>query len=246
MLRSSSLGIVLVSGVLVVSGSRQPDRASPEEGYQLAISKFRQGALDESLAQVRRAGALVAQPPRHASGIGCFACWKPRSCWSRRKLTDAQNLLENDLEGCRKYARAEIRRRVLLAKLCLRRGGPDSSRALRLCWRRLAPWLAARRLQDFVRKSMSFAANCSFAGTISIRRNEHGGRRNSLPNSAGDRISVCRRHQQPGPDSAAAIAVRRVHPPTSSGRLQVWRKLGAVQVDRCCRQQSGTVLRRPR
>ena len=57
MLRSSSLGIVLVSGVLVVSGSRQPDRASPEEGYQLAIAKLRQGALDESFAQVRRAGA---------------------------------------------------------------------------------------------------------------------------------------------------------------------------------------------
>jgi hypothetical protein len=40
MLRSSSLGIILVSGVMVVSGSRRPDRASPEEGYQLAISKF--------------------------------------------------------------------------------------------------------------------------------------------------------------------------------------------------------------
>ena len=46
MFRSSSLGIVFVTGVLVVSGSRQPDRVPPEEGYQNALSKLRQGALD--------------------------------------------------------------------------------------------------------------------------------------------------------------------------------------------------------
>jgi hypothetical protein len=116
MLRSSSLGIVLVSGVLVVSGSRQPDHASPEEGYQLAIAKLRQGALDESFAQVRRAGALWRS--RSGSEWHCmFRVLEAEVLLEQAKLTGAQNLLENDLGDCRKYARAEIRRRTVLAKL---------------------------------------------------------------------------------------------------------------------------------
>ena len=191
MLRSSSLGIVLVSGVLVVSGSRQPDRASPEEGYQLALAKFRQGALDESLAQVRRAGALW----RSRSGTEwhwTFRLLEAEVLLEQAELTGAQNLLENDLGDCRKYARAEIRRRTCFWQSCVHAAADLIPAGFRLCWRRLAPWLAARRLQDFAQRSMCTAVNWSFAGTISIRRNVHGEQRNSLPNTPAMNISMPR------------------------------------------------------
>src|SRR4051794_36142031 len=119
MLRSSSLVMALVSGVLVVSGSRQPDRASPEEGYGLAVSKFRQGALDEGLSQVRRAGALWHSRP-DTEWHWKFRLLEAEILLEQAQFTQAQSLLENDLEGYRKYVGAEIRRRMLLAKLRLR------------------------------------------------------------------------------------------------------------------------------
>ena len=179
MLRSSSLGIVLVSGVMVVSGSRQPDRASPEEGYQYARlevpargarRKPRSGpACRCALARsTRQRMALHVSPAgsRYPAGAG--------------RTPRAQNLLESNLEGCRKYARAEIRRRVLLAKLSLRRGRPDSG-GLRSLLEEARAMAGATALQGFVPKSMSFAASCNFFGTISIRRNEPGGWRSRLP-----------------------------------------------------------------
>jgi tetratricopeptide (TPR) repeat protein len=128
MLRSSSLGIVLVSGVLIVSGSRQPDRVSPEEGYQASVFKFRQGALDESLAQTRRAGAQWRAHP-DTEWYWSFRLLEAEILLEQAELSRAQSLLERDLDGCSKFPRDEIRRRMLLAKLCMRRGGPDVRRA---------------------------------------------------------------------------------------------------------------------
>jgi tetratricopeptide (TPR) repeat protein len=226
MLRSSSLGIVLVSGVLLVSGSRQPDHASPEEGYQLAIAKLRQGALDESFAQVRRAGARWrGHPPTEWHCM--FRVLEAEVLLEQAKLTGAQNLLENDLGECRNYARAEIRRRTVLAKLCSRRGGPDSSRVSPLLEEARAmagseEYAGLRAEIDVIRGQLEFRRNDFDSADRTWRQAQQSAQR------AGDQFQYAS-----ATNNLGLIRQRRSRCdesiPYFERALQVWRKLGAVQ-----------------
>jgi tetratricopeptide (TPR) repeat protein len=226
MLRSSSLGIVLVSGVLVVSGSRQPDHATPEEGYQLGVAKLRQGALDESYAQVRRAGALWRG--RSGSEWPCmFRVLEAEVLLELAKLNDSQNLLENDPGDCRKYPRAEIRRRSVLAKLCSRRGGPDS-----------------RRVSPLLEEARDMAGGEAFAGLraeIDLQRGKLEFGRNDFDSAEQTWRAAQQSAQQAGDryqyasatNNLGLIPQRRSRCDESLAyferALQVWRTLGTVQ-----------------
>ena len=226
MLRSSSLGIVLVSGVLVVSGSRQPDHESPEKGYQRAIAKLRQGALDESFAQVRRAGALWRA--RSGSEWHCvFRVLEAEVLLEQGKLTVAQNLLENDLGDCRKNPRAEIRRLTVLARLCSRRGGPDST-----------------RVSPLLEEARAMAGSEAFAGLraeIDVQRGKLQFGRDDFDSAERTWRAAQQAAQHAGDQYQYASATNNLglipqrrsrcdeSLPYFERALQVWRSLGAVQ-----------------
>jgi tetratricopeptide (TPR) repeat protein len=226
MLRSSSIGIVLVVGVLVVSGSRQPDHTSPEESYQLAVSKFRQGALDEGLAQVRRADAFWHRRP-DSEWHWRFRLLEAEILLEQADLSGAQSLLENHVQACRKHARTEIRRRVLLAKLYLRRGGPDSAKIAPLLEeaRTMAngePFLGLQAEIDVFRGQLPFLRNDFEAAERIWRQAQQSAQR------AGDSYQYAAATSNLG-----MIRQRRSRCdesiPYFERALQVWRELGADQ-----------------
>src|SRR5688572_12620676 len=116
MSRSSVFGIVLVSGGLLLSSPDRPLRTTPKDGYDRAMLKFRRGAFEESLTEVRRAGAMWRQRP-DAEWHWTFRLLEADNLMELAQDSVAQTLLEADAEACRKFPPMEIRRRVLLAKL---------------------------------------------------------------------------------------------------------------------------------
>ena len=192
-----------------------------------ALSKFRQGALDESLAQVRRAGALWRNRP-DTEWHWTFRLLEAEILLEQAELSRAQSLLETDLEGCRKYARAEIRRRVLLAKLCLRRGGPDSGRA--------GPLLEEARAMAGGEAAAGLRAEIDVArGMLQVCRNDFDSAERTwrqaqqAAQSAGDEYQYAA-----ATNNLGMVQQRRSRCDESIAyfdqALQVWRKLGADQV----------------
>ena len=243
MLRSSSLGIVLVSGVLVVSGSRQPDRASPEDGYQSAVSKLRRGAFDESLAQVRRAGRFWHDRPS-TEWYWRFRLLEADILLEQAHFPQAQDLLESNLEGCREYRSVEIRRRVLLAKLFLRRDRHDSGRASSLLEEALAmagdaTLVGLRAEIDVFRGQLQFLRNDFDAAERTWRRAQQAAQRggDEYQNAAATNNLGLLQQRRSRCDEATAYFDRA---------LQVWRKLEADQLIAATVNNLGLVLLRPR
>ncbi len=243
MFSSTSLGVGLVTCVLFVFGSRQPDHVPPQAGYQSALAKFRQGALDESLAQSRRAGALWHSRP-DSEWHWTFRLLEAEILLEQADLSRARSFVESDLDGWRNFPRAEIRRRVLLAKLYRRLGQPLSGKAMPLLEETRAmaavPALSVLlpEIDVFRGQLQAEAKNLDLAEQTwrTAQQSAHNAGDEYVETLATNNLGLLQQRRSRCDESIANF----------DRALQVWRKLGAAKLIAVTANNLATVLRRPR